>query len=51
MIFSNNCTHKSIKPRRSIIVRLQLNLKRKPDKINELILKKKTDLMEGPDNM
>ena len=32
------------------IVRLQLNQK-KPDKINELILKTNTDLKEGPDNI
>ena len=33
------------------IVRLQLKVKGKPDKINDLILKTKADLKVGPDNI
>ena len=50
MIVFDNCTRKSIKPR--TIARLQLNEKKsKKDRQNELILKTKADLKEGPDQI
>ena len=50
MIVFDNCTHKIIKPRK--IVRLQLNEKKsKKGRQNELILKTKGYLKEGPDQI
>ena len=44
----DNCTHESIKPReRSEASVNQKKSKGNPDKINDLILKRKTDLKEG----
>ena len=54
-MFLDNRTHKSIKPRRrrynSDTSANQKEVKGKPEKINGLILKTKTDLKEGPDNI
>ena len=49
----DNCTQKSIKPQKKQIAKLQLNeeVKGKPDKMNELILKTKANLKEGPNNV
>ena len=55
LMFLDNRTHKSIKPRRrrynSDTSAKQKEVKGKPEKINGLILKTKTDLKEGPDNI
>ena len=52
---SDNCAHKSIKPRRrgykSEASAKWKKVKGKPDKINGLILKTKADLKEGLDNI
>ena len=53
MIFLDNCSHKSIKHEtadREASVKWN-EVKGKPDKINELILKMKAGLKEGPDNI
>ena len=55
LIFSDNCTHKNVKPRRrrynSEASAKWKEIKGKPDKINGLILKTKADLKEGPNNI
>ena len=55
LIFSDHCTHKSVKPRRrryySEASAKWKEAKGKPDKINGLILKTKADLKERPDNI
>ena len=50
MIFLDNCTLKSIKPHDEASTRWK-EVKENPDKINELILKTKADIKEGPDNI
>ena len=53
VIFLDNCLHKSIKHEtadREASVKWN-EVKGKPDKINELILKMKAGLKEGPDNI
>ena len=50
MIFLANCTHKGIKSDGEISAKWK-EVKGKPDKINGLILKKKTDQKEGPYNI
>ena len=55
LIFLDNCTHKSIRPRwrryNSNASAKWKEVKGKSDKNNRLILKTKADLQEGPDNI
>ena len=54
LIFSHNCTYKSLKPRRTYNSEASAKWKEvisNPYKINGLILKIKADLKEGPDNI
>ena len=50
VIFLDNCTHKSTKPRKadSKASAKWKEVKGKPDKITELILKRKGDMKKGP---
>ena len=52
VIFLDNCTQKSIKPRKKADSEASAKwkeVKGKPDKINKLILKTKANLEDGPD--